>query len=234
MPLPCYLAMTCAEFNAASALPEHVAWMACHFSCYGTGLSNLPRTLPEGAMVIVNDRTPVQGHDPCLILDQLLQLFEDTKPGCFLLDLQRPDVTQTAKIVRLLAEGLPCPVGISEHYAAELDRPVFLSPPALHVPLEAYLSNWAGRELWLEAALETAVYTVTTEGCSITATDNIPLPEPVFTDEALCCRYHIEQKDASAIFTLQRSKPELDALLAQAETFGITAAVGLYQQLVNG
>ena len=43
-----YFAMTAAEIRGCSALPAGIAWMACHFSPYGTGLSNLPPELPEG------------------------------------------------------------------------------------------------------------------------------------------------------------------------------------------
>lgn len=182
-------------------------------------------------MVIVNDRTPVQGHDPGLILEQLLQLHEDMKPSCFLLDLQRPGVDETAKIAQVLAEGLPCPVGITEHYAAALDCPVFLPPPALHVPLEAHLNHWKGRQVWLEAAPDAQTITVTAEGSRFDPADIESLDEPVFEDEALHCRYHIALANNAAVFHLLREKAELDALLAEAEKQGITHAVGLYQQL---
>ena len=82
MVLPLYLAMTAAEMYAVSSLPEKVAWMACHFSCYGTQLSNCPDSLPEGSMLIVNDRTPPAKHDPQRIIQQLTQLIEELKISC--------------------------------------------------------------------------------------------------------------------------------------------------------
>ena len=45
-----YLAMTAAEIAAAGAPAYGLAYMACHFSPYGTGLVNLPRELPEGRL----------------------------------------------------------------------------------------------------------------------------------------------------------------------------------------
>jgi hypothetical protein len=69
-----------------------MAWMACHFSPYGTGLSNLPPNLPANAMVILNDRTPIHGHDSKEILCQLNNLT----PHCLLLDFQRQAVEETA------------------------------------------------------------------------------------------------------------------------------------------
>lgn len=231
MALQCYLAMTCGEFQAAATLPEHMAWMACHFSCYGTGLSNLPKVLPEHSMVIVNDRTPIHGHDPSLILEQLLQLQEDCNPSCFLLDFQRPDSSDAAKVARVLTQGLPCPVGISELYADVLDCPVFLPPPALHIPLDAHLSSWKGRRVWLEAATDAQTVTVTAQGSRFEPADVGNLDEPVFEDKALHCRYHTELTENAARFHMLRNKDELTALLAEAEKLGVTQAVGLYQQL---
>lgn len=231
MGMRCYLAMTAAEFGAAEVLPQHPAWMACHFSCYGTGLSNLPQRLPQDAMVIVNDRTPVQGHDPALILEQLIHLAEMFTPSCFLLDLQRPGVEETAAIARLLTQKLPCPVGVTEYYAGELDCPVFLAPPPLHVTLQEYLSPWKGRDIWLEAAAEAEEITVTEKGSSFAPATMEALAEPVFEDTDLHCRYHTELARDSIIFRLQRGKRELSTLLDQAQALGVTQTVGLYQQL---
>ena len=66
-----YLAMTPAEFNSVSQPPPDFAYMACHFSPYGTGLGNLPTVLPPESLLILNDRTPIHGHDPQRIFDQL-------------------------------------------------------------------------------------------------------------------------------------------------------------------
>ena len=74
MPIPCYIAMTGAEFLHTDRFPDKIAWMACHYACYATGLSNLPKDLPEGALIIVNDRTPPFEQDAAFIAEQLLQL----------------------------------------------------------------------------------------------------------------------------------------------------------------
>lgn len=231
MDIKCYLAMTAAEFSAAAALPRHMAWMACHFSCYGTGLSNLPRQLPPGSMVIINDRTPAHGHDPELIGQQLAQLVEDLDVSCFLLDLQRPDMQENAKIARFLTQQLPCPVGVAAPYARDLDCPVFLGPPPLHCPLERHLAPWTGRDIWLEIATEAEIATVTVQGCQFTPLSAANLTEPVFTEAKLHCRYHIDLQKDRAVFTLQRQRQEAALLLASAEALGIKQAVGLYQLL---
>ena len=231
MPIPCYLAMTSAEFANASSLPAKIGWMACHYSCYGTGLSNLPERLPEGSLIIFNDRTPPDRHDPERILAQLTELTEMCKPDGLLLDFQRADLPLNRKVAHILAESLPCPVAVTANYAPDLDCAVFLEPPPLHMALIEYIVPWEGRDIWLEAALETRKYIITADGCTLEEQENTPLAEPAFTDDELFCRYHTDVLEDSAVFTLQRSKAELDALLAQAS--GITRAVGLYQQLGN-
>lgn len=228
MPIPFYLAMTGAEFFCADRLPDKLAWMACHYSCYGTGLSNLPPELPEGSLIIVNDRTPPCGHDAGLIAKQLLQLCEEVKPFGFLLDFQRLNYSENREVVQAVTEAIPCPVAVSELYAQDLTCPVFLPPHPTDMPLEDHLSPWRGREVWLEVASQTEVFSVTKQGCTVSSGENAPLPEPVFEEPSLFCRYHWEASDAEAVFTLQRSKDEIDALLQNAE--GINLAVGLYQQ----
>lgn len=229
MPIPCYLALTGAEFANIRPLPKKIAWMACHFSCYATGLSNLPKTLPRGSVIIVNDRTPPDRHDPQRILEQLQALSEVCKPDGFLLDLQRSGIRLNQQIAQLLTEQLPCPVGVTAEYAVDLCCPVFLEPPPLHVPLEEYIASWKGRDIWLELAMETAKYTVTAQDCQIEPEENEPLPEPFFTEDSLFCRYHTELLEDKAVFTLQRTQKELEALLLSPSD--ITCAIGLWQQL---
>ncbi len=231
MPLDCYLAMTAGEYEGAQTLPDHIGWMACHFSCYGLGLSNLPRNLPEGAMVILNDRTPVCKHDPQRILEELNDLLQALKPSRFLLDFQRPGQEQTQLIARVLSEELSCPVGVSEQYAKELNCPVFLSSPPLHVNLKEYLQPWQGRTIWLEAVLDTETITVTREGSSFSQETVQELDVPFFEETDLHCNYHIHIREDAAVFTLQRDREQLGRLLDEAQESGVELAVGLYQQL---
>lgn len=231
MPLPVHLAMTAAQFQQPELLPSHPAWMACHFSCYGTGLSNCPEKLPDNTLLILNDRTPVWDHDPKVIVSQLRQIAERNKVPGILLDFQRKDVPQTAAIVKAVTEGLDCPVAVTESYAADLDCPVFLSPPPLHRPLKAYLEPWAGRQIWLEAALDCQQMTVTEEGCVITPIPPCISSDTSFLEENLFCRYKIDVNDNKIKFTLYRTPETLKALLAEAEKLGVSMAVGLYQEL---
>ena len=231
MGLPLYLAMTAAELSAAEALPRKMAYMACHFSLYGTGLSNIPEQLPAGSLLILNDRTPVQGHDPVVIAAQLAQASEGLRPEGVLLDLQRPGNPETSAIVRAVLDTVSCPVAVSQDYAREHACPVFLDPPPLHESLEDYISPWRGREIWLEAALEAESITVTAAGSSFTPLSYEGPAENCHTEQRLCCRYRLQLQQGQAEFTLLRAPEDLNSLLSQAEKLGIARAVGLYQQL---
>ena len=225
-----FLAMTAAEIRANPDFSSPLGWMACHFSPYGTGLSNLPDALPEGSLLILNDRTPWLGHDPEHIAAQLEACLAALSCRGLLLDFQRPGVPEVAKLSDLLFRRLGFPVGVSEPYAAELDCPVFLPPVPPHRTVEDYLAPWQGREIWLELALDAEEILVTPEGTSI-----LPLPfsesEEGHREENLHCRYTLQLSEDSARFTLRRTREDLDALLEEAEKYGVTTSVGLWQEL---
>lgn len=227
MPLPIYLAMTAAEFRKNPKISARIGWMACHFSPYGTGLSNFPTQLPEGSLLILNDRTPVCGHDPALIAEQLLSLTGQFRCSRVLLDLQRPGNEETTKIVRVILQALPCPVAVSEAYGASFSCPIFLPPiPILQAPAQ-YLSPWQGREIWLEADLRQTNYLITESGA---------VSEPyrrmdetvVHHDQALCCRYCMADTPEGLRFSIQND-PQL--FHPSVEALGVTCMIGLYQEL---
>ena len=226
-----FLAMTAAEMRNISVYPPKIAWMACHFSPYGTGLSNLPRELPPGSLLILDDVTPPHGHDPVLIAEQLTQCTELLQCRGILLDFQRRNCPETAALAKHLTQALPCPTAVSDSYASDLSCPVFLSPLPPSVPLEAYLAPWKGRDIWLELGLEGEILTLTEQGCTATS---LPYPDPDadgFSDENLHCHYTTETNEKAARFTLWRTSEDIKQLLEEAETLGVTAAVGLFQEL---
>ncbi len=227
----CYLAMTGSELSRCESIPAHPVWMACHFSPYGTGLSNCPRQLPKGSLIMVNDRTPVHGHDPAVIVRQLHTTVEQLEPEGIVLDLQRPDIPETAAIVKELEHGLSCPVAVSEAYAHLTEGPVFLSPPPLDVPLSQHIAPWAGRALWMEAALEGLALILTPQGCELQPLSPADLPKPIHTDHQLHCDYHIQCAENAVRFTLMRTPDHLRSLLDEAANLGIQKFIGLHQQL---
>ena len=228
-----FLAMTAAEIRANPEFSEKIGWMACHFSPYGTGLSNLPCHLPEGSLLILNDRTPWWNHDAALILDQLTERVENLGCHGLLLDFQHPGVAEVAHLAGFLTEQLNCPVGVAEAYAGNLECPVFLPPVPLHQTVAEYLLPWQGRDIWLELALDSEEILLTPEGSSATALLSREIPRNAHRDERLHCSYSIWLEEDAARFTLGRSKEDLNALLEDAENYGVTTAVGLWQELYS-
>lgn len=229
MPLPIYLAMTAAELRQNQPKSNEIAWMACHFSPYGTGLSNCPNDLPPGAMLILNDRTPVCGHDPALVAEQMKELVECLGCSRVLLDLQRPGEADTAAIVEAVLAALPCPVGVSECYGKTLSCPVFLPPVPLLMTPEAYLAPWKGREIWLEIAPSAGNYKITEQGCQ-----QFPISygdkRIIHKEEKLHCQYSIEACEDAVVFSIERSWDDLQSLRIGAEALGVTCLIGLFQE----
>ena len=202
-----------------------------HFSPYGTGLANLPQRLAPESLLILNDRTPICDHDPVLIAAQLEDCAERLGCSGVLLDLQRPGQAQTRELVSCLCRMVSVPVAVSECYAREVPCPIFLPPPPPDEPLETYLKPWKGREIWLEAATDGLEIQLREEGAVATPLSCWEIPESRgFVDEGLHCHYRCEVREDCAVFTLWRNSADLDELLTEAEEFGVTTAVGLYQE----
>lgn len=199
--------------------------MACHFSPYGTGLTNLPPALPEGSMLIVNDRIPMRSHDP----EQVCRQLQEHSPACVLLDLQRPPEQSSLDIVRCLSQKLSCPVGISPLYGKASDRPIFLPPVPADTPMEAHLKPWQGREIWLEMSYSPSGYTITCENALPVSLSKIP--DTGKQDASLCCHYRIELEQTQVQFFLWRTPEDLEELSKRAQAYGVTKAVGLWQEL---
>lgn len=226
-----FLAMTAAEMGKVSDFPPKIAWMACHFSPYGLGLSNLPKELPPQSMIVLDDITPIRGHDCKTITQQLLNCVEEFDCYGILLDFQRPNESDISTLAKHLVKALPCPVIVSESYAADvLSCGVFLPPLPPSVPLRDQLASWEDRDVWLEIGLSGEILRLSESGCR-----RMPLLHPStnaagFTEERLHCHYTIETNETSASFTLWRTMEDLKKLLTEAESHGISGAVGLIKE----
>ena len=228
MPSAFFLAQTAAEFHFP--LPEGAkkAWMACHFSSYGTGLSNFPPDLPAGSMVILNDRIPIFGHDPGRIAAELEGIVERFSVSHVLLDLQRPGNPESAAVVRKLTEALPCPVGVSEAYAREVDAPVCLGPVPLHLGVEEWIRSWPSRRIWMELAPGCRDYHIGEQGCR--CSEAPAQGEFPHWDSGAKCRYRIRIFPDEICFTLKRGQAELAAFL---EETAVECMIGLYQEFAQ-
>ena len=233
MVLPLYLAVTGAEMSGFSSNSFPMAYMACHFSPYTQGLTNLPDTLPPDSMLILTDRMPCQGHSADLVVQQLRDIVELYRCESLLLDFQRPPEPESREMADRIITSLPCPVAVTESFAVDHSCPVFLSPAPLHVPLREYLQPWQGREVWLEVALEQETVTVTEKGTVISGQFPPEGLEGGFYDEALCCHYRIEMDSKQIIFTLFDTPDSLEKKLELCQSLGVKRAVGLWQELQN-
>ena len=231
MALPLYLAVTGAEMSAFSSFSQPLAYLACHFSPYTQGITNIPQNLPLNSILILTDRTPCQGHSADLVAKQLGQVISEFGCESLLLDFQRPAEAESIKMAETVIASLPCPVAVTQNYAADLQCPVFLSPAPLHMPFQEYLKPWQGREIWLEAALEQEEITVRQSGAEFTQQFPASQLEGGFFDETLCCRYLAKSFEDRITFTLFDTLESLEKKLELAQSLGVTRAVGLWQEL---
>ena len=229
MAIPIYLAMTPAEYSACGEIPPSVAWMSCHFSLSGPGLSNIPGTMPSGAVLILDDQIPFCGHQSKIIAQQLQNAANLLQPKAIILDFQRPGNDDVRKLAEMLSASLSCPVIASAMYAHS-EMPVLLPPCPPNRPLYEHIAPHRQQEIWLELSQDRLVLEITKDGC---CSRDTPCSEEVFpfSDEKLHCHYRIEKKENAVIFYLQRSRDDLHNLLRQAETLGVTHAIGLWQEL---
>ena len=222
-----YLAVTQREME--EFLPKNVAYLSCHFSSSGKGLSNLPQRLPENSLLLLDDSMPVYGHEPALVAAQLCDLVEVFSPKAVLLDFQRGWNAETEEMARSILGSVPCPVAVTEAYAKALSCPVFLSAPAADVGIRKHLSPWLKQGVFLELAPCGVKIEMTKDGCKkapFRAQTQLPL-----YDEKLRCHYDVEVLAHKAVFTLTRTGPDLAALAEEAYRLGALGTVGLYQEL---
>ena len=224
-----YLAMTAAEMTFASSLPHNAAWMACHFSPYSTGLTNLPTSLPQESLLILNDRTPIHGHEPERIYRELEQVLHRFRCTGLLIDFQNPPTPEALALTVYLANKLDVPLAAPPEYAGEC-KAVFLPPVPTDVSLEDYLKKWKDKEIWLEAALEGQNILLTKDGAvySLNRRQDFSC---VHEEAKLHCHYSIEDTPQGILFHTWRTGEDLQRLLQEAESLGVVQSVGLYQEL---
>ena len=206
-------------------------YMAVHFSAYGKGLSNIPDRLPAGCIILLDDSTAPEGHDPIIITRQAVELAERFSPYGILLDFQRPHTGVAQDIAQRLVAALPCPVGVTEEYVKALGCPVFLPPLPANKALAEYITPWKKQGVFLEIAPVGAEITVTEVGSkvrSIPIMSGLPLK-----NERLHCHYRTEVLSDKAVFSICRYKEDLAELVAEAEGFGVLGCVGFHRELVE-
>ncbi len=223
-----FLAMTAREMGEHPV--QKTAYMACHFSPYSKGLSNLPRFLPEGSILLLDDSMPLQGHDSETVVGQLQKLVDHYPIRGLLLDFQREWTEESDHMVSAILQNITCPTAVPPCYTKGRDCPVFLPPPPVNKALATYLHPWLKRGVFLEIAPETVQITVTKEGSTF-----LPIPYAEgfpLADERLHCHYRVKVFPEKAVFTLTRTGKDLAELAKEAYDTGVCGVVGLYQELM--
>lgn len=229
MALPLYLAMTLPEYRHCHTPPEHIAWMACSFSSSGAGLSNLPTELPPDSLLLVTDQLPPKEHSPELVAEQLNQLIGDFQISGVVLDFQKPYAEETARMAEEIQSHIPCPTAVTAPYAKSGNSILFLPPVPPELPATEHLSTYSGREIWLEVENTGEELTLTEQGCTRQPLFQ-PLQGQIFTDKQSLCHYTIRTEQDRAVFSLYRTREDLQCLLEDANKLGVTKAIGLYQE----
>lgn len=231
MAIDLYLAMTPGELSACLQPPDKTAWMACHFSSSGLGISILPSSLPKDSMLVLDDSTPFSGHDCAVISRELREAVEELEVQRVLLDFQRPNVPQVWELAQMLVSILPCSVGVSALYAKGLSCPVFLPPLPLGQRLSDHLAPHKGQETWLDMAPGCGQYHIRFQGNQYDPLPSNAFPPGPFRDDILRCRYATSVTEDGVTFSLFRGIEEVEMLLEDAEKLGVSTAIGLYQEL---
>lgn len=229
--LPIYLATTAQEFTQYKDFPSTLCYLACHFSSSGTGLSNLPCTLPLGSIISIDDSTPIASHQTDVVIRQIATLVEKFHPCGILLDFQRPDNPYAADMIEAIIKHTSCTVAVSHIYAKDHNCPVFLPPLPFRLSVTEYLQPWKGRELWLEIGNDKEMAIITANSFGTERIHSIPTSSCNFREPSLLCHYSIHIKPDHIALYFHRTANDLEELQAQAKELGVTKFLGLWQQL---
>ena len=222
-----YLAATQREIE--EFLPKKAAYLSCHFSSSGKGLSNLPQRLPEGSLLLVDDSMPVYGHESASVAKQLCDLVARFSLKAILLDFQREWSAEAQEMAQVILGAVPCPVAVTEGYARVLGCAVFLSAVPADVAIEKYLSPWLKQGVFLELAPCGLAIEVTKDGCK--KAPSWAQKQLSLYDKKLFCHYDVQVLSDKTLFTLTRTSADLAVLAEEALRLGAIGAVGLYQEL---
>ena len=225
MGLQFYLALEPWEFQTYTRT-EPMVWFSCQFSPEPPGICNLPEALPTGAAILLDDALPYSGNARA-VTEGLKETVEKTGAAGVILDFQKPYEQTLGILAEYLERSLPCPVVVTPSYADHTKGPLLLPPAAMHIPLVRQLSS-IRRSIWLELDAPIVRLTLTERGLRTASLYALPFSKKVFESEKLHCHYQVH---GDGSFTLHRTGQDLTDFLQEAESLGVEAAIGFWQEL---
>lgn len=232
MSIPLFLGMTAAEIRNCSALPSHLAWMSVHFSMSGDGITNIPSSLPDGSLIILDDQTPWGGHSAEKVCTQMVSLLTQFHAYGLLLDFERPLTPQTLLLTKALSvccKELNLPMAAPKAYAEDLDIDVFMPPLSCLSPADTlYLP---GKKIWLDASPTASLLHITehyteSRGDFPSSKD----PSKVFSDPTLGCKYYSEPARDGVLVHLYHTPETISRILQELSPEKVPLAIGLWKE----
>lgn len=202
-------------------MPQNSAW----FYDKMQETSGIPPNLPPNSIIVLHDQE-YTAYDP----DKVASFVSQYDCSGVLLDLQKINSHSSNLLIEAL-DQLHVPFCVSASYAQNDARAVFIPPVPLTIPLAQYIAPWRGRTIWLELALDGQLVTVTPDSSTERYLPAVKYPSEGRHDQHLHCHYEIKLTEQAAIFTLWRTKEDIDELLIEADQLGISLAIGLWQEL---
>lgn len=194
-----YAAITGEEMGKISILPQNIAYLGTHFE--GNTLVDIPEALPEGSLLLIDDRVIPENVSIDLVIVSLSHLFPCLS-GIYL-DFQQEDTPKD--LVHSLLKALPVPVGVPRRFG--LGIPVVPPRRLSMLPEKHYLPG-----CWAEGAVSAWELTLTKDGCT---KKEVSAKESAYEEYSkLFCRYAVENDAEKAVFHLQNNRELLHREIA--------------------
>lgn len=220
MAIPVYLAMTSAEIQNTHKIPQNVAyWYPLDF----------PAQPNRDSLLVFTDEEAFRPSKVGIIADNLVASAKSLQCRGILLDFQHENRHENAALVTEL-EARKYPFAVTALYAENRNCVIFLPPVPLTATLADYIGPWQGREVWLELAMDGLQITVTAQGSQEYYLSHAPSLNNAHIDQNFHCHYSIESAEDRAVFTLWRTKQDIEAMLNEASALPVRLAVGLWQE----
>ena len=220
MAIPVYLAMTPEEIQSVHKIPQNVAyWHSLDF----------PAQPSRDSLLVFTDEEEFRPSNAGIIAEDLVASAKSLHCRGILLDFQHENRHENSALVTEL-EARRYPFAASALYAENRNCAVFLPPVPLTATLADYIRPWQGREIWLELAMDGLRIAVTAQDSQEYYLSHASSLNKAHIDWKMHCHYSIETREDTAVFTLWRTKQDIEAMISEVSALPVRLAVGLWQE----